>query len=197
MSSTFGIILYPDSVSYSSILQLSRIIHAYEDKCDIAWIWHQPEPSDSQLESSDKKAHLHLMVSCRDTLSIDKFQRDFDISGHCIQKLNSKADFIRYLVHRTPDSRNKIQYALSELHSNFDIQPYFKSLTNNSLSESAMVLDIVAWAVRNNATYYQILSYVSHKGYSWQKFRMNSNIIFRVIDDELSVPSSQRIKVLF
>ena len=43
---SLGVILYFDSTSYSSCLQLCRIIKFYGDKAKIAWIVHHAEEDD-------------------------------------------------------------------------------------------------------------------------------------------------------
>lgn len=190
-----GIILYPDSTSYNALMQLCRIIRFYGDKAKICWIIHQPEPN--AITGVDCKIHYHVLIVVNGNISIEKFQRDFDITGHCVEPIKDYRQFVRYLVHNTPDSCNKIQYPISALHSNFDLTPIFESKIDYSIPEIDMVLDITEWAVKNKASIYQILWYVKMKQYPWPKFRMNSSLILKAVEDEiLSGRSCERIHVV-
>ena len=78
---SLGVILYTDSTSYSSCLQLCRIIKFYGDKAKIAWIIHRPEEDDAGNVRG--KEHIHVLITIpHGHISRDKFMRDFMISGH-------------------------------------------------------------------------------------------------------------------
>lgn len=177
-----GVILYFDSVTFNSCMQLCRIIKYWSQKAKVLYIEHQGEPN--EVTGHDNKRHLHVLIVVNNGhLSLEKFQRDFQISGHCIEKINDWREFIRYLLHRTPASANKIQYQISDFHTNFDVTPIFESLVDNATPEGYMVLEIVEWASKNTANAIQVVRHVINMGYPWKKFHDNANIIFKCIED--------------
>lgn len=178
-----SVILYFDSVTFSSCMQLCRICKFWGQKAKVLWIEHKGEPNITT--GHDAKRHIHvLVVYNHGHLSIDKFQRDFMISGATIEEIHDWKEYIRYLLHRTPDSCNKIQYQLEEFHTNFDVTPYFNNLIDNHTPEGYAVMEIIEWGLKNDASFRQLGMHVINMGYPWSFFKSNSNYIMRSIEDE-------------
>lgn len=177
-----SVILYLDSVTYSSCMQLCRICKYWGQKAKVLYIFHKGEPGKDA--GHELKDHIHVLVVYEHGhMSIKKFQKDFDISGACIEKIGDWREYVRYLLHRTPDSAKKIQYNLEDFNSNFDVTPIFNSLIDNTTPEGYMVLEIIDWATKNKASSVQVIKHVINMGYPWKKFHDNANIIFRSIDE--------------
>lgn len=177
-----SVILYFDSTTFSSCIQLCRICKYWGNKAKVLYIEHKGEPN--ELTHHDNKDHIHvLIVYEHGHFSIDKFQRDFQISGSTIQEIKDWREYVRYLLHKTPESANKIQYDLEDFHSNFDVTPIFNNVVDNSTPEAYMVLEIIEWARKNCANSSQIVKHVINMGYPWNKFRFNQGIIFRCVDE--------------
>lgn len=178
-----SVILYFDSVTFSSVLQLCRITKFLGQKCRIAWIEHMPEKD--VITGHESKNHIHvLIIYDHGHFSIEKFKRDYQISSSCVEEIYDTNEYIRYLLHRTSDSCNKIQYDLSAFHANFDVSKSFNSLIDSATPEGYAVMEIIEWGCKNNATYRQIGLHVLNMGYPWKVFRGNSNYIMRCVDEE-------------
>lgn len=177
-----SVILYFDSVTFSSCIQLCRIIKFWGQKAKVLWIEHQGEPGKDA--GHELKNHIHvLIVYDHGHMSLKKFQRDFEISASCIMKIEDWREYVRYLLHRTPESAHKIQYNLEDFHTNFDVTPIFNSLVDRATPDAYMVLEITEWAKKNCATYNQITQHVINMGYPWDKFLKSANWIARCVDE--------------
>lgn len=178
-----SVILYPDSTTWNSSDQIQKIWDTYNETSDIVWILHDKDKVEDEKMNQEKKHHHHLFIRFQGNKSIDKFQRDFEISGHNIfniedfremfmlnpiisqeMKYKSWDECVRYCCHRTEATKNKFQYPLEELHANFDFTPYFKEL---SCSDPwwVVVQRIVRYAKKGQRNVEEVFDYVIRNNY--------------------------------
>lgn len=182
-----SVILYPDSTTWNSSSRIKDIEDKYNESADIVWILHDKDKFDDEKMNQEKKAHYHLFIRFTGGhKSIDKFQRDFEITGHNIfnidefrdlfmlnpiisqeMKYKSWDECVRYCCHRTEQTKNKYQYPLEDLHANFDYTPYFKELSCPD-PWWVIVQRTVRWAKKRQANVEEVFEYIIRNNYQDQ-----------------------------
>lgn len=181
------IILYPDAnVNWESNIPsnsadvLPLIIAWCKSKgYQYAYILHDKDVDEN---GNLKKPHIHLIIRFKGTNSIDKFAREYRISGHMIQVIEDWTESVRYLVHmskRSMGDTSKYKYPIPDINSNFDLATYFIS-DDLGQQEVEVVIQLIDYVLEYHASYYQLLKYASGIG-AWSVLRKNFNIIDKVV----------------
>lgn len=86
----------------------------YHDKDKIVEIG-----TDGEVHETPKKKHLHIVVEVKNPVSFQAMQNRF--AGAHIDTIKYKKSAYQYLIHNSPKSKEKYQYAVDEIISN-DLQ---------------------------------------------------------------------------
>ena len=87
-----------------------------------AWIVHdkdiltEVDPEDGTITEKPKSVHKHLVVEVKNPVSFNSIQNKFE--GAHIDVIKYKRSTYQYLLHNSPRSKEKYQYALGEIVSN-------------------------------------------------------------------------------
>ena len=87
-----------------------------------AWIVHdkdiltEVDPEDGTITEKPKSVHKHLVVEVKNPVSFNSMQNKFE--GAHIDVIKYKRSTYQYLLHNSPRSKEKYQYALGEIVSN-------------------------------------------------------------------------------
>lgn len=74
---------------------------------------------DGTIKETPKKTHKHIVVELRNPISFNSMQAKFE--GAHIETIKYKKSAYQYLIHNTPNAKEKYQYPLDNIISN-DIQ---------------------------------------------------------------------------
>lgn len=187
-SKNFGLILYPDSLSYDFNDMISYLCDT--DSYDYAYILHD---CDVDVNGEIKKPHVHFLIrfsSQKDSNTVLKFLntrgyefgwREYSFSTHDLEHIHSWEASIRYLIHA--DYPQKHQYSLKDINSNFDISSFFKDILDPKPKESEKVKIILDYIRYNHVCSIEdLLDFVlSNDLYSY--YRRDTKTWFRLLDN--------------
>lgn len=119
-----------------------------------AYIVHDKDTDDNGIQ---KEPHVHVMLECRTSQKLDTIASWFNDKPERIQKGtggNSKYKYqnmIAYLIHDTDTSRDKYQYPVEDVVSNFDVNRLLEDAkTSIKVSSRAHPLEDVLKRICNN-----------------------------------------------
>lgn len=193
-SKIIGCILYPDAPkgSFNSAEELLPMWNYYSPTCDIAYMLHD---KDTDKDGNLKKAHYHVIIRSRSTMSLNTFQHRWTISGHCCMVLNNWDASVQYLVHQNPNydqtEDGGYVYDRDNITANFQIGSYFKD-NKASDPEYIQILKIINWASHNKANYYQIMKYAGENGY-FSAYRKGYRMIYDILGSKPYLAESQLV----
>lgn len=156
-SRNFHLVLYPDASNYTFLHVLEDLVVNLKFCSKWAWSIHDSDVDD---DGNLKKAHAHLVLSCKypvrylDVLS----SLGLPDSSITLPNENSKTrtfrSMVRYLVHA--DSPKKFQYDISSIYSNFDVSSFFDD----------------ASADKSSSAFLELLDYMSNRRHSRRSIAM-------------------------
>ena len=102
-------------VTISLKQDITKLVEQYPK---YAWILHD---KDVHLETGEvKDPHYHIYLEFPNPRSINSIAKEFGIEPNFIEVVRNKQGILAYLTHsRSPE---KWQYAVNEVHSNFEIK---------------------------------------------------------------------------
>ena len=108
---------------------IEQVIEAAEKYPLWAWIIHD---QDINKETGELIApHAHIYLECPNPRSFKSVAESLQIPENMIEKVIDKNGILQYLIHKNqPD---KHQYDFEEIHSNFDLTPFFLTKSTNTL----------------------------------------------------------------
>lgn len=90
-----------------------------------AWILHDRDTNDGQLIAP----HVHAYIEFTNPRSFKSVADTLNVPENMVCKVIDKNGILQYLIHKNqPD---KFQYDFTEIHTNFDLEPYFMDKSNN------------------------------------------------------------------
>lgn len=125
-SRNFHLVLYPDSATYLTTWVLWDGVVNLKYCSKYAFCLHD---KDEDEEGNLKKAHYHLVLSCKYPVKYSDLLNHLELPSNCVTLPDSKhsprsyRDMVRYLIHA--DSPKKYQYEIDNITANFDLSTFF------------------------------------------------------------------------
>lgn len=124
----FMLLLYPEWDNYKDLL------------FDIKGSFKNYAYLEHQKEASEKKDHLHLILSLDNPRSIESLSKRLDLKKQFIQPIKSLRASCRYLIHK--DNEDKIQYNLFDVVVSNSFKSKFFGAFDDLKSDDDMLKDI-------------------------------------------------------
>jgi len=91
-----------------------------------AWITHDKDVNSDTGELIEK--HVHAFIEVKNPRSFKSVAESLNVSENMVCKVIDKNGILQYLIHKNqPD---KFQYEFTEIHSNFNLEPFFMTKSN-------------------------------------------------------------------
>lgn len=150
-----------------------------------AWCVHD---RDTLKNSHDLcKPHIHFSINATGTtLSLDKIRRDFSISYSNVYAKDDWNETVKYLAHRTKSALadpDKFTYDVSDIHSNFDVNPIFSGEVKSEDDEISILQELMHQYFDKDMSLLDLGKYCNDIG-AWRFFKKNFNMLVRIIKDE-------------
>ena len=159
-------------IIYDYAILMNKIKICIDNKFQYAYCLH-----DKDIDDNDhtKKAHYHLRIFHTDRKTISAWSKVFHVKENEIETLIDKRLSIRYLIHR--DNKEKYQYEIENIVSNFDLSSYFldKKVESDDITtiinyiDSSLIIhmrDIMQFILKNDL---------------WSTYRRNYSIIKDIV----------------
>ena len=103
-----------------------KLIPLVEQCPQYAWILHDADTNTDTGELIEP--HIHVYIEFPNPRSFKSIADILDIPENMVCKVIDKNGILQYLIHKNqPD---KFQYNFSDIHTNFDLEPYFMEKSN-------------------------------------------------------------------
>lgn len=175
-------ILYPNSTSYNTIeiiekaKQLSSYCFIYHDK-DL-FTKKDEEENPKHKVGTLKSPHYHLLCFFPTQHSLKAYSKKFEIEENNIEIIKNKVGAIQYLIHK--NNKDKYQYDINDISSNFDISKYFN---NRVEKETQVIYDLFSYIENSGIIFLRdFYKYVIDNDY-WSDYRRNAYCINKLIEE--------------
>lgn len=152
---------------YNRVLEVIDICN--KNNFDYAFILHD---SDLKDDGSIKKSHYHFQIFFNDKKSLSAWAKIFNCKNNEVEKIKDKKSAIRYLIHC--DNNEKYQYDISEIVSTFDVNPYFKTKSDENF-DIKLITDFIS-SCCGKIKFYQLKDFVLNNNL-WASYRRSYSII--------------------
>ena len=155
--------------------EIERIINKINNEMEWASAYHD---KDKEENGKIKKAHTHLQIYGNLQKSIKAWSKYLEVKEEQIEKIKDKKQAILYLTHR--DRKEKTQYPIEIIKSNFDIKPYYEE----KITETQEIKLIIDYIEKHSLIKYKDLLYYTLENNLWSTYRRNYSIIKDYINEK-------------
>lgn len=173
-------ILYPDAEDYD-YKDVLEAIEAYFTEW--AWILHDKDVDEN---GEIKKPHIHFVGLMRGPLKISTVASRIGLPDNYIRFADKWKSVVRYLVHDTPDSEEKYQYTLDEVHSNFDVSNFLRGGAPEV--QAAAIYDAIT--SKGMCTYRELIPW-AYKNGCYSELVRAGNMWFRLMSECYTLQSKK------
>lgn len=181
-SRNFHLVLYPDASNYTFLQVIAENVVNLKSCSKWAHCIHDMDTND---DGSLKKAHCHLVLSCKYPVRYKDILSALGVPESAMtlpdehSKTRTFRSMVRYLVHA--DSPKKYQYDIQLISSNFDVSQYFDDASSDKSSSAFLeLLDFMSLPSSNRRSVALYAASCGLLGYYRQYYR----ILWDIIDYE-------------
>lgn len=108
---------------------ISSLISKVEQTPYYAWIIHDKDINPETGEIIEP--HVHVYLEFKNPRSYASVADQLDVAENMVCKVIDKNGILQYLIHK--NQPEKYQYNFTDIHANFDLEPFFMDKNDNTL----------------------------------------------------------------
>ena len=155
--------------------EYERIKRIIENEMEWAIAYHDKDTYD---DGSKKPPHYHIQIYGNFQKTISAWSKYLKIEPNFIEKIKDKKQAILYLTHR--NKKEKYQYPIEIIESNFDVISYYEEKRN----EIEDLKEILKYIEKFGIISYKELFYYTLQNNLWSTYRRNYSIIKDFINEK-------------